>query len=110
MDGAEVFLDRLGHPFLFAEERILSVTSKNVRSFYNSLPKVLFFLEGEIRHQFDSGEILYCEPGSVMVQLSQRRQTYYPVDEDRASRIRVMRVTFAENPLTPRRRGDDFLF
>ena len=93
--GVVHYLDRLGEPFLFLEERIVTVTTAGVRPFTNTLPKVLFVIEGTICHRFDEGRTERLQAGDGLVNLGAFRQTYLPLSPPRASRIRVLRLTFA---------------
>lgn len=93
--GVVHFLDRLGEPFLFLEERVVTVTTPEIRKFTNGLPKILFVVEGRIFHRFDEGRVEKLQAGDILINQAAFRQTYLPVSPPRASRIRVLRLTFA---------------
>ncbi|MFZ4682427.1 MAG: helix-turn-helix domain-containing protein [Terrimicrobiaceae bacterium] len=92
--GVVHYLDRLGDPFLFLEERIVTVTTAGIHQFTNSLPKILFVIEGTIHHRFDAGRLERLRAGDVLINLRSSRQTYLPVSPTRASYVRVLRLTF----------------
>ncbi len=92
--GVIHFLDRLGAPFLFLEERIVTVTTPEIRKFTNALPKILFVVEGRILHRFDEGRAEKLQAGYILFNQGAFQQTYLPVSPPRASRVRVLRLTF----------------
>ena len=91
------YLDRLGEPFLFLEERIVTVTTAKVHPFTNSLPKILFVIEGTVFHRFEEGRPERLQAGDVLINLGAFRQTYLPGPSSRAARIRVLRLTFPDS-------------
>lgn len=107
--GVAFYLDRLGEPFLFLEERVVRVTTAEVRSFTNSLPKVLFVIEGAILHRFDEGRIERLQAGDGLVNLGAARQTYLPLAPPRVSQVRVLRLTFAPGFREGPGMSDDFV-
>lgn len=107
--GVVFYLDRLGEPFLFLEERIVRATTADVRTFTNSLPKIVFVIEGAILHRFDEGRVERLQAGDGLVNLGAARQTYLPLAPPRVSQIRVLRLTFAPGFPGGTGTADDFV-
>lgn len=90
--GAIYYLERLGDPFLFVEERMVTVSAGEPHMVINHLPKAVFVLEGTLWHgSLRSPEIL--KPGSVLLNFQKRRNVYLPADGAAAGQIRVLRLT-----------------
>ena len=108
-EGMNEFLDRLGEPFLFAEEGAMFLKAGEVRRFKNTLPKVLFFLDGKFMHGFDDERPLPCGPGHVMVNLRESFQNYAPPRASHSGYVHSIRVTFNPDLLRKARaiRGSD---
>jgi AraC-like DNA-binding protein len=105
--------DGLGAPFLFVEERRLTLKRGEQHSLINNLPKILLILEGEINCQVGTGAVTRFDPGTLMVNLRQERQVYTSAFADRSSRVRLFRVTLqpdlVERALSRENSQDDFL-
>jgi AraC-like DNA-binding protein len=93
-EGRNAFLDRLGDPFLFAEEGFQNLHAGEARRFQNTLPKVIFFLGGKFRHQLDHEAIIPCGPGFVMINLRDSFQTYTPLRAGQPGTVHAIRITF----------------
>lgn len=90
--GAIHYLERLGDPFLFVEERMVTVSAGEPHVVINHLPKAVFVLEGTLRHGSPhTPEIL--QPGSVLINFQKRRNVYLPPERAESGRIRVLRLT-----------------
>ena len=81
--GQAAFLDRLGDPFLFAEEGVQHLKTGERRRFRNTLPKVIFYLDGQFQHAFDEDPPIACGPGYVMILTHDAYQTYMPLKPNR---------------------------
>lgn len=93
-DGQIDFLDRLGEPFLFLEEGAMQLQADKLRRFRNTLPKIIFFLDGKFRHGFDDEKPQPCGPGYVMINLRESYQNYTPLCAGQSGYLSALRVTF----------------
>lgn len=93
-DGAIRYLDRLGEPFLFLEERIVVVAAGQPHLVINHLPKAVIVLEGNLQHASPEGSIEPLDPGSVLINCEKRRNIYLPPEGKRSGKIRVLRLTW----------------
>lgn len=91
--GALHYLDRLGDPFLFLEERFVTVASGESHIATNQLPKAVLVLEGTLRHRYGNERAQVLAPGSVLLNFEKRRNTYLPRENGRGGRLRVLRLT-----------------
>ena len=93
-EGRNDFLDRLGEPFLFAEEGVMNFHAGELRRFKNTLPKVIFFLDGKFHHGFDNEPRIPCGPGNVMINLRESFQNYSPARPGHPGYSHALRITF----------------
>lgn len=91
--GTLRYLDRLGDPFLFLEERFVTVSSGQAHIVSNHLPKAVLILEGTLRHQYGNETAQVLNPGSVLLNFEKHRNTYLPRENGRGGRLRVLRLT-----------------
>jgi len=92
--GAIRYLDRLGEPFLFLEEREVVVTAGQPHVVINHLPKAVIVLEGNLQHRSPEGLVEPLRPGGVLLNGEKRRNIYLPPAGKRSGRIRVLRLTW----------------
>jgi len=103
--GAIHYLERLGDPFLFVEERMVTVSAGAPHVVINHLPKAVFVLEGTLWHgSLTAPEIL--KPGSVLINFQKRRNIYLPPDGAASGKIRVLRLTLPWDFQKRRKPGD----
>lgn len=93
MSAALHYLDRLGPPFLFLEEREVHVAPDHRHIVVNHLPKAVLVLEGTLRHRDSQGNVDSLHPGCVLLNFSRRRNTYLAPEGRKSGRIRVLRLT-----------------
>jgi len=104
--GAVHYLERLGDPFLFVEERMVTVSAGEPHVVINHLPKAVFVLEGTLWHgSLGNPEIL--KPGSVLINLQKRRNVYLPPNGTGSGQIRVLRLTLPWDFQKRRKPGDN---
>lgn len=112
-DRQKLFLDRLGEPFLFAEEGHQQLRINEVRRFQNTLPKIIFFLSSECQHALDNDPLVACGPGHVLICLRDAFQTYTPLRAGHPGSVDAIRVTFnpelLKKALTVKGVEDEFL-
>jgi AraC-like DNA-binding protein len=92
--GALHYLDRIGDPFLFLEERFVDVAAGHSQVVTNHLPKAVFVLEGELRHSSGAGASALLKPGGVLINFQKKPNVYLPAQPRKGGRIRVLRLTF----------------
>jgi AraC-like DNA-binding protein len=102
------YLDRLGEPFLFLEERMVRVAPEQKVLVTNSLPKIVFVLEGELEVSFERGGTYSLKPGSVLVNLRPLDQLYFSRHEKPPSALRVLRLTLPWGEVEKRTIKHDF--
>jgi AraC-like DNA-binding protein len=107
------FLDRIGPPFLFAEEHTMVIRPGEMHRFPNILPKFLFVLEAHVAHGFGKDRPVRWEAGQTLVHLGSTMQTYISPKPDQAGHLRVLRVTLdpalLKQAMALRGSSDDFL-
>jgi AraC-like DNA-binding protein len=104
--GALHYLERLGEPFLFLEERMVIVSPGQRHVVVNHLPKAVFVLEGVLRHASPGGAPEMLNPGSVLLNFQKRRNTYLPPEGAESGKIRVLRLTLPWD-FQKRRKAED---
>lgn len=103
MDEPLHFLDRLGNPFLFLEERHVTIAKNDSREVKNKFPKLVFVLEGTLLHQFNGRELEELHPGSIIINLGDYNHRYVGIKSRSISQLRVMRLTIKPEALKPGR-------
>jgi AraC family transcriptional regulator len=106
-------LDRIGAPFLFAEERTMVLGPGESNRFPNILPKFLFILEANVAHGFGNQRPVRWEAGQTLVHLGTTMQNYVPPQPRGGGHLRTLRVTLdptlLQKALALRGSSDDFL-
>lgn len=104
--GALRYLERLGEPFLFLEERMVVVSPGRPHVVINHLPKAVFVLEGALRHASPGGRPENLPPGSVLINFEKRRNHYLPPEGAESAKSRVLRLTLPWDFQKRRASGD----
>ncbi len=94
LDGLHGYLDRLGEPLLFVEERELRLARGEVKSVSPGLPKMLCILEGEMRCGFGGEKPFEVGPGVALIHTGPSVQYYQSAERGRGGCLRVLRLTF----------------
>lgn len=76
--GALRYLDGLGAPFIFLEERFVTLKPGELMEVKNILPKIVFVLEGSMGYRLGSDEPGLLRPGSVLINFENRSHAYLP--------------------------------
>lgn len=105
--GALRYLERLGEPFLFLEERMVTVSPGQRHIVVNHLPKAVFVLEGSLRHAAPGEDPEILNPGSVLLNFQKHRNIYLPPEGAESGKIRVLRLTLPWDFQKRRKSGEE---